>query len=97
MNRFVERDEREAGIDLAADRLAYLVVTYGLLLVVAYRAFVDRASSWELLGLVVLGGVVGVGYRAWHRSISGSWALVLGLTIAAGLVVAAITAFALRA
>ena len=88
LDRIAPRDEREAGIDLAADRLAYLVLSYGLLLVVAYRAFVLRESSWDLLGLVVLGGVAGVGYRAWHGALSGRWATVVGLSIAAAALVA---------
>ena len=88
MDRIAPRDEREAGIDLAADRLAYLVLSYGLLLAVAYRAFAWQQSSWDLLGLVVLGGVAGVGYRAWHRALSGRWTTVVGLSIAAAAVVA---------
>jgi len=88
LDRIAPRDEREAGIDLAADRLAYLVLSYGLLLAVAYRAFAWQQSSWDLLALVVLGGVAGIGYRAWHRALSGRWATVVGLSIAAAAVVA---------
>ena len=39
------RDERETGIDRAADRFAYLVLSYGLLLLAAYRSFVDASRS----------------------------------------------------
>ncbi|MEZ0239710.1 MAG: hypothetical protein ACAH65_02830 [Chloroflexota bacterium] len=88
LGRYAARDEREAGIDLAADRLAYLVLSYGLLVAVAYRAFAWQQSSWDLLALVVLGGVVGLGYRAWHRALSGRWATVVGLSIAAAAIVA---------
>ena len=51
MNHLVPRDEREQGIDRAADRLAYLVLSFGLLAIVAYRSVVDGAASWDLLGL----------------------------------------------
>ena len=54
MTSLVPRDEREARIDLAADRLAYLVVSYGLLVAVAYRSLVRGDAAWDLLGLVVL-------------------------------------------
>ena len=87
LDRIAPRDERETGIDLAADRLAYLVLSYGLLVAVAYRAFAWQQSSWDLLALVVLGGVVGVGYRAWHQALSGRWATVVGLSVAAAAVV----------
>lgn len=36
MNRFLVRDEREVTVDQAADRLAYLVLSVGLLAIVAF-------------------------------------------------------------
>ena len=38
MNHLVPRDEREQGIDRAADRLAYLVLSFGLLAIVRASA-----------------------------------------------------------
>ena len=55
MDRLLVPDEREVSIDRAADRLAYVVLSFGLLMVIAYRSFVEGVGSWELLGLVVLG------------------------------------------
>ena len=97
MNRWVERDEREAGMDLVADRLAYLVLSYGLLLVVAYRGLVAHETSWDLLALVVVGGFTGMAYRAWTRSLSRRWALAVGITIGIAMVVAAVFALQYRA
>jgi hypothetical protein len=96
MNRFLVRDEREVGVDQAADRLSYLALSFGLLAIVAYRSFANREPSWDLLGLVLLGGAVGTGYRAWQRAISRRWAVVLAWTVIVGLVVAAITVLATR-
>ena len=53
MKQLRARDERELTVDRAGDRLAYLALSYGLLVVIAYRSFVERQASWELLGLVV--------------------------------------------
>jgi uncharacterized membrane protein len=80
MNHLLARDEREAGVDRAGDRLAYLVLSYGLLVVVAYRGFAEGQASWDLLGLVVLGGVVGAAYRLWNRALSREAAIVIGVT-----------------
>ena len=90
IGRLGRRDEREAGIDLAADRLSYLVLSYGLLAVVAYRAFALGEASWDLLGLVVLGGLVGTGYRFRGRAVARGWAAVVVATIVVAAVVAAI-------
>lgn len=96
MNHLVPRDEREQGIDRAADRLAYLVLSFGLLAIVAYRSFFDGAASWDLLGLVVLGGVAGTLYRLARRAVSREWIIVVAGTAAVALAVAAITVFAAR-
>lgn len=90
MRSFVPRDEGETRIDLAADRVAYLVLSYGLLLIVAYRSFVKGDAAWDLIGLVVLGGVVGLAYRIRQGVASRRWTMMLAATIAIAFVVAAV-------
>ncbi|HET9521266.1 MAG TPA: hypothetical protein VFO73_09500 [Candidatus Limnocylindrales bacterium] len=97
MRSLLVRDERELAVDRAGDRLAYLVVSYGLLLIVAYRAFVDGQPSWELLALVVAGGVVGGAHRVAQRTATREALLVVGLTIVAAAVVALLVVVAGRA
>jgi hypothetical protein len=96
MNHLLVRDEREVSVDQAGDRLSYLVLSFGLLAVVAYRSFALGEASWDLLGLVVLGGLVGTAYRMQRRAVSRRWGLVLVLTVAVALVLAAVLAFAAR-
>ncbi len=96
MDRLLSRDEREVSVDRAADRLAYLVLSFGLLALVAYRSFVEGAAAWELLGLVVLGGAAGTAYRLWQGVLTRPALLVLGLTALVALVVAAVVVIGLR-
>lgn len=96
MDRLLERDERELSVDRAADRLAYVVVSFGLLAVVAYRSFVDGVASWELLGLVLLGGAVATGYRLWQGVLTRQTLLVLAFTALTALVVGALVVLGLR-
>jgi hypothetical protein len=93
MINLVPRDERESAIDSAADRLSFLVLAYGLLVLVAIRAF-NGEATWDLLGLVVLGGVVGLGYRVRQRVVSRRWTYVLVGTVAIAAIVAALLAAA---
>ena len=95
MNR-LPRDERETGVDLAADRLAYLVLSFGLLGIVAYRGFFDREASWDLLGLVVLSGVVGTAYRLRRRVVTGRWESILVASVLVALVIATLIALVTR-
>jgi len=92
MKQLFVRDEREASVDRAGDRLAYLALSYGLLLLVAYRSFAEARASWDLLALVLLGGLVGTAYRLWHRVFTREAALVAGLTIVVAIVVGALLA-----
>jgi len=69
------RDEREAVVDNAADRISFLVLAYGVLVVVAIRSLAGE-SSWDLLALVVLAGAAGVVYRRWKGVATRSWFVV---------------------
>jgi uncharacterized membrane protein HdeD (DUF308 family) len=83
---------RERGIairaEASADRLAYLVVSYGLLAIVAYRGLVERTASWDLLAVVILGGLVGMAYRMMRGAASGRWITAVSLTVAFAALVA---------
>jgi hypothetical protein len=49
MDRPLVRDEREVSVDSAADRLGYVVLSFGLLAVVAYRSLstvLPPGSCW---------------------------------------------------
>ena len=96
MNRLMLRDERETSVDLAADRLAYLVLSFGLLAIVAYRGFVSHETSWDLLALIVLSGVVGAAYRLQHRVASWRWQFWLVATVGVAFAVAAIVVLLAR-
>jgi hypothetical protein len=96
MNHLVPRDERESSVDRAGDRLAYLVMSFGLLAIVAYRSFADGAASWDLLGLVIVGGLVGTLYRLVLRAVARDWIIVAVGTAAVALVVAGIIALVTR-
>ena len=94
MRSLLVRDERERAVDRAGDRLAYLVLSYGLLLIVAYRAFVDGQPSWDLLALVVAGGIVGGAYRIVRRTATREAFIVVGITILAAAAVALLVVLA---
>ncbi|MDO8562710.1 MAG: hypothetical protein Q7S25_02585 [Candidatus Limnocylindria bacterium] len=96
MERLVARDEREAAVDRAADRLSYLVLSFGVLAIVAYRSVARGEASWDLLALVIVGGFAGAAYRTRQRAVSRRWALVVGLTAAIALVLAALMVFTTR-
>jgi len=86
----VQRDERTVTIENAGYRWAYLFLSFGLLLLVAYRSFMQHESPWDLLLLVVLGGVVGTVYQGWHRVLSKHWVIASLLAIAVAALIAVV-------
>ena len=95
MSRWIVRDERESAVDAAADRLSYLVLSFGLLAVVAVRSFVAHEASWDLLALVIFGGFVGTAVRTQQRVVSRRWSVVVVATAVLAALVAVIALFAM--
>jgi hypothetical protein len=86
----VERDERTTAVENAGYRWAYLFVSFGILAIVAVRAFANRETSWDLLALVVLGGVVHAVFRAFHRALYKRFALRVAVSLVAAALLAAV-------
>ena len=87
----IVRDERTITVENASYRWGYLLLSFGLLVIVGYRSFIWRQSSWDLLALVVLAGVLTTMYQ-WTRGIlSRHWVILTVL----GVVTAAVVALAL--
>ena len=90
-NEIVTRDERTTAVENASYRRAYVVLSFGLLLIASYRALMWNETTFDLLALVILGGIV----STWHQGVQGiltrRWALLAVVTA----LVAAIVAFAL--
>lgn len=67
------RDERTDAVENASFRWAYLVLSFGLLASTAWRSFLRGESAWDLLALVVLGGIVAGVYQGHERVLSRRW------------------------
>ena len=70
----IDRDERTIAVENASYRLGYLFTSFGLLALVAYRSFARGESNWDLLALVIVGGLVPNLYQAFNRILTPRWA-----------------------
>ncbi len=87
----VERDERTVAVENASYRWAYFLLTYALLVDVAYRGWFRNEAAWDMMALVIVGGVICSVYQARRRTLARGWAIkaVLGAVIAAVIAVVA--------
>ena len=83
----VARDERTVAVENSSYRLAYLVLSFGLLLSVVVRALVLKEASWDLFVLLMLGHGVATFYQARRRALPRGWAKAAILIALTGAVV----------
>lgn len=77
----VERDERTIAEENAGYRWSSLTLSYGLLAIVAFRAFIHDEQPWDLLALVVLAGGIHAAYQASRKVLVRSWLVTSALTV----------------
>ena len=90
----IDRDERTLAVENASYRLSYRVLSFGVLVLVAYRAFVrNDPHNWDLMLLVIASGAVSTVYQASRSTLSRRWVMMtVVITVVAGLIAAGIVA-----
>ncbi len=87
--RDVDRDERTVAVENAGYRWSYLVLSFGLLGLTAFRSFARGEAAWDLLALVVVGGGINAAYQWSHGVLYRRWVVITAVTfVIAGLVAA---------
>lgn len=88
--QMIDRDERSVAVENASYRWGYLFTSFAMLLSIAYRSFVLKQSSWDLLAIVVLGGIVTTIYQRNERILGVRWAMLTVMAVALAVSVAAV-------
>jgi hypothetical protein len=92
---YVERDERTVAVENASYRWAYFLLTYALLISVMYRSLIRHEAAWDLMALVIVGGLVCTVYQARHKILAHSWVMKTVLVACIAGVIAALLVMAL--
>jgi len=95
-NQSVSRDERTTIVENTSYRIAYLVMSFGLLASIAYRGFVLQQSSWDLLALVILGGATATIYQGTSKVLSRHWIIATVATFVVAVILAAVLVIIFR-
>ena len=91
------RDAHRSTLEHSGFRWAYLLLSFGLLVSVAYRGFVRQESSWDLLALVLLGGLVSAwDHRGRARTLTPGWALAALVAMVSALFLGAVLVLVAR-
>ena len=73
----VQHDERTVAVENTGYKWAYILITFALLVDVAYRGMVRQEAAWDLLALVIVGGFVCQIYQARQKTVNGWLAVVM--------------------
>jgi hypothetical protein len=85
-----DKDERAIAVENSSFSLAYKVIAFAILVDVIYRSLVLKEVSWDLLGIVILGGLVATLYQTRYKTGTRSWVKAALLSFLAALVIAAV-------
>ncbi len=86
----VHRDERTLVVENASYRWAFHVFSYGLLVIIMYRAYVRNETSMDLWALLFAGGAVTSVYQFTHDVLTKQWAITVAVAMVLAGVVAAL-------
>jgi hypothetical protein len=89
-NNDIIKDERTIAVENSSYRWAYIVLSFGLLLDVAYRGWMKNESSWDLLALIILSGLITTLYQAGKKIVTRRWILWAVVTALIAAVVSAV-------
>ena len=92
MSSQVKRDERTVEVEKASYSLAYIFMGFALLLDVAYRSFILKQSSFDLLAIVVLSGLIATAYQARHNILNKSLIRIIVFTVSISIFVGVMVA-----
>jgi hypothetical protein len=85
-----EKDERVEAVEKQSYCLGYKILSFAVLLDVIYRSIVLKTAAWDLLGIVILGGLAATAYQTRYKIATRSWVKAILLTILAAVLIAAV-------
>jgi hypothetical protein len=88
----VQRDERTVAVENASYRWVYGLLIYALLVDVMCRAWFRHEAAWDLMAMVIVGGVVASVYQARQRILTQGWVMKVVLAGCVAAVIAALVA-----
>jgi len=88
----VDRDERTTTLENVGYRWAYSLLAYALLIDVAARSLLRHEQPWDLLGLVIVGGIIMGAYLARQGLWTRKSTIAVSVATFASLVIAAVAA-----
>lgn len=92
-NKKGDKDERAVSVENSSYSLAYKVMSFAVLVDVIYRSFILKQGAWDLLGIVILGGLAATLYQTRYKIATRSSVKAILLAVVSALLIALIIVF----
>ncbi|WP_434512172.1 hypothetical protein [Desulfitobacterium sp. AusDCA] len=92
-NDLVEKDERTITVEHASYSMGYKIAMYALLIDTMARSFFLKEASWDLLGIVILCGLVTTVYQLNFKILTKNWVRASILVLIISIIVATVIIF----
>lgn len=96
MNNKTVKDERATFIENVSCKFGYNLITYTLLIDVIYRALVLDEAAWDLLGIIIISGLVMTLYQYKQKILEKNWLKTVVISSMVSFVIALAVAFMIK-
>lgn len=87
-NKIVDKDERTTFIKNISYKYGYNFIAFVLLLDVMYRSSRLNEAPWDLLGIIIISGLVMAIYQYQHNILGKTWRKTIAFTIVIAIIFA---------
>jgi len=87
------KDEREISVENASAKYGYNFISFALLFDVIYRGMVKNEAAWDLLGVIIVSGLVMTLYQHKHKILDKKWIKTIAISSVLACIVAFLIAF----
>jgi len=94
--RIVDRDERTVAVENESYALGFKVMSFAILLDVAYKGLKLDQASWDLLAIIICSGMITTIYQNRFKVLTKRWLVTGAFTLAVAAAVAALFTFLIR-
>jgi len=95
-NNMVQKDERTTFIENISYKYGYTFIAFALLLDVMYRSLKLDEAPWDLLGIIIISGLVMSIYQYQQRILGRRWIRTMILTVVIAFICALVSIFIIR-
>lgn len=87
------RDERAIFIENVSYKFGYNLITFALLLDVIYRGLILNEAAWDLLGIIIISGLVMTLYQYKQKILDKNWIKTVVISSLIAFIVALLISF----